>query len=99
MNAHTPGPWTVSAERREHRVRYVTNHHDMIATVHGNADEAWQGDMSTHVDVDARLIAKAPEMLATLAHAVLWGEGFATTSGHTPPWLAEARALLKEIEG
>lgn len=45
------------------------------------------------------LHAQAPAMLSCLQHAVNWAQGFMEATTQTPPWLNEARAILRAVGG
>ena len=77
MSGHTPGPWaaTYDPTRDSWRIDSVAC---PIATVWG---------LSANVAANARLIAAAPELLATLTSLLLAIEAPVTFTRHGPKWL------------
>lgn len=85
MLEHTPGPWTMQPIGDETECNILGKHRELVATVSDN---------------DARLIAKAPEMLALLTQILAVSESGALQGMHPHGPTAEIiRALLAEIEG
>ena len=89
MNQHTPGPWHVG--KHSHLDIYADEQQIVIP-----AD-----DMSLiEAKANARLIAKAPEMLEALKWLInADDEGEIEQGQYAKRGLALARALLREIEG
>lgn len=82
---HTPGPWTYHATAGEHD--FIVYPDD--PTARERRDVALVRDFH---EANARLIAKAPEMLEVL-------RSFVDTSIFAVPDYDTARALIAEIEG
>ena len=89
MTQHTPGPWKL-------------NKSPMGATF-VMSTEGWVAELSMlNSEANARLIAKAPEMLAMLASCLAYFDdmrngGYAAATPDAA-WTAPIRALLKDIE-
>ena len=102
MNQHTPGPWIVWVMQDGSDGILPEDHlagqqiQTVIARVH-HASVKVQG-------ANARLIAKAPEMLqllqaiGTFTVAARWQTG-AISKDLVAGWIEEARNLLREIKG
>jgi hypothetical protein len=106
-NTPTPGPWTwvrvlIEEERPEH---YISLGHDRsaetdTAVIDLDEDEHGCNRMLIENPADARLIASAPNLLASLTWAVEWMENY---EGECMPewreWQQGARAVLDAAKG
>lgn len=86
-NAHTPGPWELIGTAIEHHQR------GELATVIAYLEDEHTDEWTAN----ARLIAKAPEMVEALRDMVC--KPCETHNGVPHPWCDRARTLLWEIEG
>ena len=91
MIQHTPGPWRVSiGSGRPNSVGIRDGAYRLVAEAHQLTVGAYDD-----LEANARLIAKAPEMLALLQAFV----DMYPPDNHFVGTFDKARALLREIEG
>jgi|SRR5687768_3044654 len=85
---HTPGPWRIDSDKIEHGCCWDTA---IVATVpkgQGNYGEDWSRIAECNDD-NARLIAEAPDLLATLMEL-----------GHSDEWykdVSEAESIIYRV--
>jgi hypothetical protein len=94
----TPGPWK-SGKGGDNNPRIYNKYGTVICQFHNGSGEEYHG--FRNAEANARLIAAAPEMLATL-HKIgyePWGHAEASHAEVLREVVAEVRALLARIEG
>ena len=99
MSQHTPGPWKwISGP---HLDALLVPHTYTFGDGYILSPDQWGMDDGTN-DVNARLIAKAPEMLGCLAgllNELDANRNRGACLGIVLGWAPGARALLREVEG
>ena len=103
MSQHTPGPWHVSVGLNAGYISSDT--HGFVTIRNPFSEGAWSLDHKEAM-ANARLIAKAPEMLSILQALNRqggvfedWGEENVGGVDEDFDAVSAARALLREIEG
>jgi hypothetical protein len=89
---HTPGPWAVSDLTGRGSV-------DIVAELSGEGNGWYEIACDITNEANARLIAKAPELLASLRWILSAADTEPGMSVTYPAHLNIARALIAEIEG
>ena len=91
MSQHTPGPWLMGEFRYNGPAKGVdigaADNSNVARAIHESEDRT-----SRETLANARLIAKAPEMLNLILR------GSQVMEETHPGWVKTARALLREIE-
>ena len=88
--SHTPGPWTA---KRWHDARSGTYGWSLEAGGHSLPLSEMETDNPDECDANARLIATAPELLASLRHTVRFWDQLNTNDTET------MRALIARATG
>ena len=89
MSKHSPGPWKWSKEiPRDNELPVLLDASDQVVCGFGNAAQYYPTEGLPPNVADARLIEKAPQLLAMLKRAAEDRE----------PWHWDAVALIREIE-